>query len=320
MKRFLCVCLSVVLVLCLVACDNGTSQSDKKPDFTATGVNQIKGVAEFEILRMFQTKDVIPPKPASFYTHYEADDGFVYAVIVMNVKNLSEDEKVLNDLFELTAKADGESYTAEPMGVIDGGTYLSSYHAVAPLSTARAYYLLEVPEHTDLTALSITIKAGKVSLKGKLNIEDYADAVKTVKKGDVLTDGETVEATLQDVYTTDALYPPNKSGYYHYFEADSGKVYLVMEFTVKNLDGADLIYDDIAGVSCVYNEKYRYSGMTVFSEDGGQDLSSYSNIYSLVPLESNTVYYLMELPEEAENGPVEISIYMADQDYRYLIG
>ena len=320
MKRFLCVCLSLAILLCLAACGGTKSKSNKKPDFTVTGVNQIKNVAEFEIVNMYKTDDVIPPKPSMVYSHYEADAGNVYAVIVMNVKNLSGEEEALNDLFELTAKVNGETYTAEPLGVTDGGAYLSSYHFVEPLSTARAYYLLEVPEDTDLTDLSVTITAGKVNLKGKLNIDTYADVVKTVKKGDVLTDTETVEATLQDVYTTNALYPPNKSGYYHYFEADSGKVYLVMEFMVKNLDGNELAYDEIAGVHCIYNEKYRYSSTVAFDEDGGKSLSSYASIYGLDPLESNRVYYLMEIPQEAENGPLVINIYLANQDYKYLIG
>ena len=79
-------------------------------------------------------------------------------------------------------------------------------------------------------------------------------------------------------------------------------------------------YDAIAGVSCVYKDKYKYSSITVFQEDGGRSLSSYTNLYALSPLESNTVYYLMQLPKEAENGPIEIKFYIAGQNYKYLFG
>ena len=81
-----------------------------------------------------------------------------------------------------------------------------------------------------------------------------------------------------------------------------------------------MVYDNIAGVIGTYDEKYRYVSTTVFEEDGGEDLSENTSTNSLAPLESNTVYYLIEVPAEAENGPVVVEIYIGGQEYMYTIG
>lgn len=146
----------------------------------------------------------------------------------------------------------------------------------------------------------------------------------SMKSDDKVVLGKTIstdnfELTVNDVYFDAALYPPHASGYYHYFEAADGKTYLIISCSVKNLKGTDLKYDSIAGVSCVYNEKYRYDSFLVIEEDGGADLNNFTNMYSISPLDSGNLYYLIEMPQEVETGSIVISIRVANECYTYSV-
>ena len=90
--------------------------------------------------------------------------------------------------------------------------------------------------------------------------------------------------------------------------------------TAKNLKGTDLKYDAIAGVSCTYNEKYKYSTFACLEQDGGANLNGYPSQYAIAPLDSGILYYLAEVPAEVESGTVEISLYIAGEYYNYTVG
>ena len=62
-----------------------------------------------------------------------------------------------------------------------------------------------------------------------------------------------------------------------------------------------------------------YAGFTVFEEDGGADLSSYTNISSMAPLEENGIYFLVEIPDEAAAGPLTMELYLAGQYCHYHV-
>ena len=323
MKKILSLVLVFAMAISMTACGGSsfTPPSNKKTtELHADGHHTIRDVATIHIVDMYETDDVLPPKPSSVYTHYKAEAGNKYIVVVMNVTSDVDSAVYVKDLFDFTAEIGGKKYTATPVVEADNGSALESYYTINPLEKARVHYLLHVPESSNANDLRIKITTENETVTGVLNLETYANAVWSMQKGFILTDGKTVEAKLVDVFTTDALYPPNKDGYYTYFPADEGSFYLVAQFTVKNLGTNDLDYDAIAGVNCVYKEKYKYSSFPVFHEDGGRSLSSYASIHALAPLESNTVYYLMQLPKEAENGPIEIKVYIAEQNYKYLFG
>ena len=66
---------------------------------------------------------------------------------------------------------------------------------------------------------------------------------------------------------------------------------------------------------CQIYEKYNYNSFVVFEEDDGKDISNYTNIYALAPLDSCVVYFLMELPEAAKSGVVEVRLFVAGEEY-----
>lgn len=322
LKKIICLLLCVITALGCCACgvqDAVEKASGQTLQLNATGQNHFEGVADFQIVRIVETADVMPPKPSSVYSHYAADSGMTYLVVMMDVKNLASQRVRLDDIFKLTIECGGIEKKATAAGVEDGGTDLSGYYSADPLETVRAYYMIQVPVGTAMNNINLTAVSGDTTISGTVSIDTYANAVKTLVKGVTISD-ETVEFTVTDVFTTNDLKPPKPDSYYSHFEADAGNLYLVLQCNVKNLMGTDLEYDKIAGVTCTYQGKYNYSSTTVFTEDEGADLSSYASINSMKPLEKNTVYYLITIPEEAKNGPLEIQVFVANQFYKYNIG
>jgi hypothetical protein len=80
-----------------------------------------------------------------------------------------------------------------------------------------------------------------------------------------------------------------------------------------------LRYDAIGSVSAVYDEKYNYKAFVVFEEDGGRNISTYTNLYALAPLVTNKVYFVAEIPAEAMEGNVELIVNYGGEKYYIIV-
>lgn len=313
------------MLMMLPACaDNDTAAKredrDRSTPLSADGVNVLKDAAEFSLVYCYTDDKVIPPKPNGAYSYSQADEGMTYLVLVMDVKNLGEESVDVGDLLQVELSVGKQEIIAIAKMETDRGTSLDRNCNIAPLVTARVHYLFEIPEDQQPEVLSLRVKSGDRIIKGEVSCAELARRNRELAIGDTVTDEQTITATVEDVFLTATLKPENPGRYYHYFEADSDKTYLVMKIFVKNLDSRDLDYDTIAGVKCIYDGKYEYSGFTVFEEDDGADLSSYTNINAMAPLEENHIYFLMEIPKEAESGPLTIELYVAGQYCHFNVG
>lgn len=322
--RLLAAVLAVIMLLALAGCGGGGTETkkdrEKTETFTPGAVNTIKDTVEFSLVYLYRGDKIVPPKPNGAYTYNEAEEGMTYLVLVMDVKNLGKTAVNESELMEVVLTLDKQEITATAKVETDHGTSLDRYCDIAPLVTTRVHYLFKIPENQQPEKLSLRIKAGDRSVKGEVSVEALTSRNWELSLGGVITDDQTILATVEDVFVASKLEPENPGRYYHYFEADSGKTYLIMKLTVKNLGSGDLDYDTIAGVKCIYDGKYEYAGFTVFEEEDGADLSSYTNINSMAPLEENGIYFLVEIPEEAAAGPLTMELYLAGQYCHYNIG
>lgn len=304
---------------------DSTAEAEPTPEtaeLALDGPNTVDGAAEYTLVTAYETNDVAPPKPASVYTHYEASSGKKYVVFVADVKNLHDANVLAGDLLAASLTVNGNQYGATCVVEEDGGASFgySNTTAIAALETARLYYLFQVPAEADTESMTFSLSAGEDTRTADVGLSAFESRRKTFAPGQEITDGETISATVDEVYFSTTLYPPRPGSYYSYYEAAAGKTYLIVKVTAKNLKGSDMKYDAIAGVSCVYNDKYKYTAFACLEEDGGADLNGYPSQYAIAPLDSGVVYYLTEVPAEVENGSVEISLYMAGEYYYYTIG
>lgn len=317
MKKLLALLLVLTMVLSMGACGK------KNPEEAAAAMsleqaNQLGSTVEYTLVYGYAAEKVLPPIPSSVYSYYEADAGNTYITLVMDVKNLDSKAVDADQLMDVKLQAGAAKFDSNCVVEEDGGTDLgySNITQIQPLETARLYYLFETPATVDTSNLRVTVSKGRNNQQSALDLAIFKDRVQTWYSGQAVTDDNTLHAQLEGIYFSDTLYPPHADGYYHYYEADQGKTYLIAKMTVKNLKGTDLEYDAIAGVSCVYDGKYTYQAATVHEAEEGADLNDYSS-EAIKPLETGILYYMMEVPEEVENGPVVVKFYCLGQYYEY---
>ncbi len=115
--------------------------------------------------------------------------------------------------------------------------------------------------------------------------------------------------------------PPNPSGYYTYYEVkDSGKIYAHISFKIKNLKPTGMDSDSALNVSLLYDNTYSYNSFCTVEEDGGSDFG-YASLNRIDPLTTETVHYLIEVPEEVSTSgkPVVILIGINGQKFYYQL-
>lgn len=148
--------------------------------------------------------------------------------------------------------------------------------------------------------------------------EDKEEDAKTtpIKVGETITT-KNKEITVNSVDFSYKVEPEDTSGYYNYYSADSGKVYIAIDVDVKNLQKSDINCDEVMKVTADYNGGYSYSGFSIV-EDGTLGFS-YSNINNIAPLETIGMRYLIDCPEEVAtaDAPLIITFSVDGEKYNY---
>lgn len=314
MKKVFTWLLVLAAVFGLTACGGGDAA------MSLDGVNTV-GKAEYALKYLYVTPDVVPPNPSTVYTHYEADAGKTYLVFVVDVKNLAQKQVSADDLLTWKLTLGGQKHTAQCAVEEDGGQGLGygNITYIDPLETARIYYMFQVPEGKTQGKLEITASAGGDSQSAKVTVAEFESRVKPFLPGHTFTDGETLSAKVEALLFSDYLYPTAPEGVYSYYEAEAGKTFLITKLLVKNLKGTDLRCDAIAGAFVTYDGKYKYSAFTAVEESDGSDISGYASAQQIAPLDSRVVYFLAEVPDEVENGPVSVTFYICGEYYTYTM-
>ena len=104
--------------------------------------------AEFSVDFCNITNDVIPPAPADWYSHYEADDGKVYVDLCFAYTNTTSKavgaDKVISAKLKYAGKYDYTGFTTIEKSNRGDFTY-TNITGIDPLTTEYVHYLFEVP-------------------------------------------------------------------------------------------------------------------------------------------------------------------------------
>lgn len=129
-----------------------------------TGVTvTIPDTAEFYLDYTDITEDVLPPTPASFYTHYEAEDGKVYVDVCVAYKNVEEKSIMADDAVSAALTYAGK-YEYSGFSIIEKDSRSSFTYtnitSVKPLIVSYIHYLFEVPEELaeGTESIEVTLK------------------------------------------------------------------------------------------------------------------------------------------------------------------
>lgn len=274
--------------------------------------NVVEDVAEYEINRVF-VADKIEALLDGFIT-YNPQSGNEFIIVDMDVKNLTAQYSEVSSLINVSLKIDGTSYNTQGYIIHDGD--VDAYGGVDALEQARIYFAAEVAQGTSAENMTMTVNCGGKTSSCVVSVSQYEAKKEYLTAGKEYTDNSTMSVTMEKTFFTNRLEPPKINGVYSYYEAENGKTYLTAKFNVKNLKGTSLDIDDIAGVKAIYDGKYKYDGFVCIETDNGSDLDGYGEIE---PLDSTYAYYLIEVPAEVENGPVELEVYLLGETYYYTV-
>lgn len=320
-KWWFWVAIVVVLIIIIASVsggdDSGSSSSGGSSAISLESANVVEDTVQYEIINVFKSSKVQAPMGGGLY--YSPESGNEYIIVEAKVKSLLSQATDLNEVLTMSLTVNGQVYAATAYELSANDSDVSQSWAIEPLTETKMYFACQVPIGVSTDGMVLSVTSGGKTSTTPVSIADFESEKTFIEIGKEITDGETLSATVEKVYFTSKISPSNPDGFYSYYEAENGKIYLAMKVKVKNLKGDDLQCEDIAGVKCVYNDKYEYDAASCVEEDEGSDLT-YTSITSIAPLDTTVMYYYIEMPKDAENGGSEISMYILGETYYYKVG
>ena len=283
----------------------------------------VADVCEFYVDYTNITKDVMPPTPGSFYSHYEAEDGKVYVDLCVSYKNLEATDVNADEIMKAVLIYGGQ-YEYSGFSMIEEEnrsdfTY-SNITSIAPLSTEYLHYLFEVPEEVESSDWDIKIIFMIEGSEYEVVVRDGSTGATASqsenagdKTGGEVQDGEVIAVNGKCEFSVDysavtaKVMPPVPGDFYSYYEAEDGKVYVDFCIAYKNLEAGDKAADEVVNAKLTYAGKYEYTGFSMIEEDGRGDFT-YANITAIAPLSTEYVHILFEVPAEVETSQESIEV------------
>ena len=348
-KRVLCLIIAAVMLFGLAAC-SGTEKSDKKSKDKSSGgkleIGQVikDSEGQFYIDYCSIEKSIKPTNIDGVYSYYEADDGKQYVNVCLYYQNLSTESVDVDDIFEteIVYKFDYK-YDSFEVAEEDNRSDLNRYTDIDPLVGTYIRVIGQVPDEVaeSFDPLSLTIKYGKdeYSFDIRANLNKTQTSVTpelsqpagnpvsggmqttvsatTITDKQVITHGGKCEFYVDYCQITSEVKPPQASGVYSYYPADSGKVYVDLCISYKNLSTSAVSVKDITNASLLYEGAYKYTGFECAEEDNRGDFGSYVDFD---PLTTEYMHLLVEVPEIVQTeGSVEMLFTIEGVQYRYQV-
>jgi len=151
--------------------------------------------------------------------------------------------------------------------------------------------------------------------------EEQEITATTIKKGDTVTIDGYAELSVSKQKFSKKIEPSKPGNFYTYYESkEEDSTYFALTVKAKNLYTTGVDADEIANVTLIYDNQYDYPTFSTVEEKGGEDFT-YSNITSVNPLKTTTLYYLAEIPNEVADSdkPLKALIKVKDNTFEYTI-
>ncbi|WP_340017697.1 bZIP transcription factor [Paenibacillus sp. FSL H3-0457] len=151
--------------------------------------------------------------------------------------------------------------------------------------------------------------------------EEQEITATTIKKNDTVTIDGYAELSVSKQKFSKKIEPSKPGNFYTYYESkEEDSTYFALTVKAKNLYTTGIDADEIANVTLIYDNQYDYPTFSTVEEKGGEDFT-YSNITSVNPLKTTTLYYLAEIPNEVADSdkPLKALIKVKDNTFEYTI-
>lgn len=310
---------------------------ETKPVLQEKDTITIEDKCEFFLDAYQITKDVIPPAPGSYYTHYEADEGKAYVDIIIAYKNL-ETTSINAEKVAVGSLVYSGQYVYEGFSIIEKDSRSSFTYSnitdIAPLTAEYIHLLFAVPEvimgsenaieatlNIAGEAYSIMVREGPV---GQISVEDISETAVERTSGQV-SEKEMVNTNnslffVDFVNITNDVLPPAPSSFYTHYEAEAGKIFVDICFAYTSLHNAGINADKVISAKLIYAGKYEYTGFSTIEKESRGSFT-YSNITNIAPLCTEYIHYLFSVPQEIESSDdsIEIQFGLDGNEYSFVV-
>ncbi|MFC9709702.1 bZIP transcription factor [Paenibacillus sp. NPDC056933] len=151
--------------------------------------------------------------------------------------------------------------------------------------------------------------------------QEQESTATSIKKGETVTIDGFAEISVSKQKFSKKIEPSKPGNFYTYYESkEDDSTYFALTIKAKNLYTTGIDADEIANVTLIFDNQYDYPTFSTVEEKGGEDFT-YSNITSVNPLKTTTLYYLAEIPNEVAESdkPLKAVIKIQDEVFEYTV-
>lgn len=337
MKKLISVLLLAAMLCSLAACKNSRIHTDTskkttehitasvsdQPAVSEEGVHVAAGstinveetidtdASEFFVESFNITNNVVALLGRSDWGNYKAETGKTYADLCISYKNIGQSETLAKDVLSgLLTYAGQYKYTGFSIAEQEQRSRLveSSIVDIAPGGSEYIHYLFELPKEAETSSAGINIElfvdgknfyfigreeTGESDVGKRYGVEKSSGNV----KANEIISTENSEFYIEYSDMTDKVIPISASGFYRYYEADKGNLYVDVCFSYKNMGTENAEAGNIVSAKLKYSGKYEYSGFPVIETRSRSSLGNTTG-EMIAPLTTEYIHYLFEVPEE----------------------
>lgn len=334
MRKYFCLVIMIILTVSFTGCadrsiveEAPTAQPEENtaPVLTVGETVTIDGMCEFQMNYV-----TITEHPESYF---KAETGKTYVDFCITYKNLGDNIVTANNIMEGKLIYSGlyEYEGKDTVDAEDGSSSWSYAHTVKmnPSDTRQVHYYFTVPKEVQdsgrMVELNMNIRQNEYRVivregdKGTIPGSGSSDASR--KTSGEITDGEVVATDNSEFYVeysefTKKVTPPTPNTGYRYYEADEGKIFIDICVSYKNMSTQKIMAHKAVSAKLKQAE-----AQTVIMEQFGRSNFDYANVVSIIPLGTEYVHYIFQVPEEAatNNEQLTISFKIDGNSYTYSV-
>ncbi|WP_295160936.1 hypothetical protein [Selenomonas sp. AE3005] len=167
--------------------------------------------------------------------------------------------------------------------------------------------------YTSAAATSITQTESK---SGKHDAKPTPVTAESVSVNKPFSKESVAEVNIKGTEFVEKVIPTNPRSVYSSYTAEEGKVYFVLNATLKNLKKAHEDIDKLVRADVYYDDGYKYHCMLIIDRYG--DLNS--SFEYIDPLQLENVKFAVQLPKEAQTDtkPIKVVFEIGTQKFEYV--
>lgn len=286
------------------------------------GKAQEIGEVGYEVLNFSSTESISPPNPGSVTSVLSVENPeSQFLDLSLNLKNLGTTEKLASELLDITYTIGEKEYSTFKRYESNNASMFEDgeFNTIQPLTNTVVHYIAEVPTLKVTEEIKIDAVLNGKAHTTKLTLEEMDTNRNYITTGQALEVPQYADLTLENVYYTDNVSPPNPGSVFTYYEPETQtNTLLVLEMRVKNLKSSGLQADSIAAAKVVYDQYYEFDGFPAVLKSDASGFDP-ANITSIPSLNENVLFYIIEVPKELKETKGVLAIWFNNGYYHFPI-